>query len=286
MIFGRSKTSVDRLEEEFKTDRMRNRHIFFDMNIRAADPEEVRAYATQLMTDLEFKTILNEMTSFDDVEFEKLFRGGRLKPVKCVVKGVREHKKGPKFKMLYKLLALVGTIALFISLMPPEWLWLSVGQTALLVTATVSLVLSVVVYNIKKIVPSSLWVKVAGIYDVESEKSDLRLIISADLDKSDKMMFIKLEEDVTEFYNILTDRYVKPYESLKRKPAKILIESKAEPAETKVRKVIAEIDNEIFNLDRQLAQGKVTENTYIQAKGNLSKRKEKLGIIIDLITSV
>jgi hypothetical protein len=285
-MFGRSKTSVDKLEEEFKTDSMRNRHIFFDMNVRAADPEEVRSYTTQLMTDLEFKTILNEMSSFDDVEFEKIFRGGRLKPVKCVIKGIREHKKGPRYKMLYKLLALIGTIVLFVSLMPPQWLWLSVGQTTLLITATVSLIASVVVYSVKKVVPSSLWVKVAGIYDVESEKSDLRIIISADLVKSDKMMFIKLEEDVTEFYNILSDKYVKPYESAKKKPKKLLIESKAEPAEGKVRSAISEIDNEIFNLDRQLAQGKVTEKTYTEAKASLSKRKEKLGIIIDLLTSV
>jgi hypothetical protein len=285
-MFGRSKTAVDKLESEFKTDSMRNRHIFFDMNIRAADPEEVRSYTTQLMTDLEFKALLNEMTSFDDVEFEKIFRGGRLKPVKCAIKGVREHKKGPKFKMLYKLLALIGTIALFISLMPPQWILLSVGQTALLLIATVSLVLSVVIYSVKKIVPSSLWVKIAGIYDVESEKSDLRLIISADLEKSDKMMFIKLEEDVTEFYNILSDRYVKPLETAKKKPKKILIESKAEPAEDKIRKALSEIDNEIFNLDRQLAQGKITEKTYTEAKSSLSKRKEKLGIIIDLVTAV
>jgi hypothetical protein len=121
---------------------------------------------------------------------------------------------------------------------------------------------------------------------VESEKSDLRLIISADLEKSDKMMFIKLEEDVTEFYNILSDRYVKPYESAKTKPKKILIESKAEPAESKIRKAISEIDNEIFNLDRQLAQGKITEKTYTGAKESLAKRKEKLGIIIDLVTAV
>lgn len=276
-MFGR-KVRVEKLEEEFKTNKMRNRTVFFDLNIRATDPEEVRARSTELITDVDFQPILSELTQFEDVEFENIFRAGRLKPVKFITKAEREERKGTRYPMLYKLLAVVGLGCLLIALFR-DMLYLGIDQMSFLIVAAASLLLSIGFYSIKKVIPMALWLKIAGIYDIESNKSDLRIIISADTLKPDKVVAKKLEEDITELYNVLADKYV-----TKTKFSPLIVKSKAATAETKIQDTIKSVEVELDKLNSRLSSGEISEDTYKEVKNNLMKRREKLETIQDLVT--
>ena len=271
------KVRVEKLEEEFKTEKMRNRNVFFDLNIRATDPEELRARSTQFITDVGFQPILSELTEFKDVEFENIFKAGRLKPVKFITKAVREEQKGSRYPLLYKLFAMLGLGCLLIALLK-DFLNIGIDQTSFLILAAGSLILSLVFYSVKKVVPMALWMKIVGIYDIESNKSDLRIIISADTMKADKVVAKKLEEDTTEFYNILADRYV-----TKKKVSPLIVKSKAASTGNKVTDTLKSVEAELDKLNSRLSSGEISEDTYKEVKINLEKRKEKLETIQDLI---
>jgi hypothetical protein len=280
-MFGRKKLFVEKVEDEFKTKKMRDRKVFFDLNIRAQDPEEVRAHSTELMTDIEFQPVLSELTKFEDVEFEGVFRGGRLKPIKFVTKAVKERKKGPRFPLLYKLLAIIGLGCLFVALLR-DFIMIGIDPNSFIIVATLSLILAVIFYSVKKVVPMALWLKIVGIYDVESNKSDLKMIISSDLLKADKETAKKLEEDVTELFHALSDRYVRKA----KKVTPIIVKKKAESSEGKIVKEIKSVEDEMAKLSSRLASGDISETTFKEAKANLEKRKDKLETILDLITTV
>ena len=61
------KPFIDSIEEEFKTSKLRNARIFHDINIRVADPDELRANIIEYLRGLGFYISVNEMTEFKGV---------------------------------------------------------------------------------------------------------------------------------------------------------------------------------------------------------------------------
>jgi hypothetical protein len=138
---------------------------------------------------------------------------------------------------------------------------------------------------IKDSVAMAIWIKIAGVYDVASEEADLRIVIAADAEKKDKEAYEKLEEDVSEFYNVLTRKYVK---RIKREATKTEIvkemEKDSEEPEVKLVKSIKDVDGQMAKLEKSFVEGKMKEETYRQIKEDLAKRKSKLETLMDLIS--
>ena len=108
------------LEKEFKTSKMRDRHVFHDLNLRVNDPDEFRATSLEYLRGLGYSVGVNEMTDFEEGEFSNFFRGGRLKPLKSVLKASKITKLGSRFPFIWKLLVLVGIVSFSSFLLPYE----------------------------------------------------------------------------------------------------------------------------------------------------------------------
>lgn len=280
-MFWKRKPIVEKYEEEFKTDKLRDKRIFYDLNIRVGDPEEFRVYANELLEDLDYKVNINKMVKFEDVEFEDFFQGGRLKPLKCIIRARKEIKKGPKYPLLWKLFAVSGLAFLLLYFIPKEFLPSGVlNSTAIITASSILLISAVLTYMIKKVVPLMIWIKAVGIYDVENTKADIKTIIASDVLYEDKESFTKLQDEVAEFYNVIAKKYIRKVPEKE----KIVIVKKEEEPELKVLKKIKEVENEMSALDRSLIEGKMSEETYREIKNRLERRKEKLETIFDLIS--
>jgi len=280
MFFDR-KTSVDRIEKEFKINNLRDKHVFYDLNVRCGDPEELRSFTAELVSDLEFKPVLNELTKFDDSDIENVLRGGRLKPIKGLLKAEREIIKGPKFSLLWKFFAFLGLLSLlFYFATTANLVDLHFNQTLLLVVSSSLLVLAVLVRTIKERIILSLWIKTVGVYDVEDESSDVRIVISAGSEKKDKQAYNTLEESVGEIYNVLAGKYIK---SKPRKLLKGLTKKKDETSAQSILNALQKVEVDLDNVSSRLASGEITEATYNEVKEKLLKKKEKLETIQELL---
>jgi len=280
-----NKTIVEKYEEQFKVEKMQNKHLFYDLYARVGDPEELRGYVVETLQDMDWKTTLNELTKFEEMEVEGIFRGGRLKPFKTVVKTYKSLKKGAKFPWLWKLLFIVGCAFLgfyFFTLFDNPTGW---NSDLIIKVTPIWFVLAILIYMIKDSVAMAIWIKIAGVYDVASEEADLRIVIAADAEKKDKEAYEKLEEDVSEFYNVLTRKYVK---RIKREATKTEIvkemEKDSEEPEVKLVKSIKDVDGQMAKLEKSFVEGKMKEDTYRQIKEDLAKRKSKLETLMDLIS--
>lgn len=277
MGFWHRKSVVEEYEEEFKTKRMKNRRVFYDLNIRAEDPEEFRARATELMQDADYGVVVNKLTSFEDVDVEGVFRGGKLKPIRGVIKGLKEIKKGSKFPFLWKLFTILAVLAplyaYFFGGMHPEQF-----KTYLYSFSIFSIIVAFALYRIKEKVNIAVWLKLVGVYNVSDEQADLRVVIAGDCEKKDKKAFSELEEDIGEVYNVLSKKYIKT----KKVPKVIVV--KEETAETKIFKKIREVESEKGSLNKRLIAGKLSEKTFNELRDELNKKKHKLETMLDIIS--
>ena len=201
------KTIVEKYEDQFKVKEMHNKHMFYDLYARVGDPEELRSTVLELLQDTDWKTSINEMMKFEDTDTEGIFRGGKLKPIKSIVKAFKEVRKGPKFPILWKSFFFIG-IGLLVAYLytlafPTNW-----NPNLLIMASPAFFILALLIYSIKNIVSLAMWIKIAGVYDIASEEADVRLVISADADKRDKEAYNKLEEDMAQIYNVLAKKYV------------------------------------------------------------------------------
>lgn len=282
------KTIVSKYEEQFKVKEMRNKHLFYDLYARTGDPEEVRSYVQELMQDMDWKTSVNELTKWEEKDEEGIYRGGRLKPIRTILKSHKEVVKGPLFPWLWKTLFVLGILSLAFYLYTIFDIEAGLTYNSNLVIAASALffVLAIVVYMIKERIHLAVWVKLSGVYDIASEETDVRIVIAADASKADKEAFDKLEADMTEIYNVLSRKYVKKKAistTLKKGIAKEVGTTKKDP-EKEILKGLSDVNNSIRNIDKQLASGKISEGTYKAAKESLSGQKTKLETLVDLLS--
>lgn len=264
---------VEGVEKEFKTDSLRNKRVFHDLNMRVNDPEELRMTIVETLSSMDYDVSLNELTEFDDVEFDKFFRAGRLKPVKVLVKSVKRERKGSRFPLIWKTLVIIGIVSLIAYFTPINEL----NKQLLFYLTISSLIIGAGLFMIKEVVKSGLWVKVVGVYDIENVKADVRLVIAAEVDKGEDELE-KLKEDASAFYNILGRKYIK-----ETKPADRLIKPTKADKSIEVMNTLSKVNKTIDELNEKFAQGRVSEDSFKSVLSSLQKRKSKLETILDLI---
>ncbi len=267
---------VERYEKQFKASELRNKRMFYDLYARVDDPEELRSFIVETLKDMDWKVTLNELSRFEELELEGIFRGGRLKPVKALIKAYNQVVKGSKYPILWKLFTIGGLLSILIYFAIITYN-LTIEADIFLYIAPVLFVAALILYEIKEKVRLAIWVKIAGIYDIQRESADLRILIAADADKDDKEAFDKLNDDVSEFYNELSRKYIRRIRKIKPNAEKPF-----SPKLEKILQGLAEVNREIKKLERRFVNGKVSEKTYKELKKELEKRKEKLEMLTEL----
>ena len=281
MVFNK-KTILEKYEDQFKVKEMKNKHLFHDLYTRVGDPEELRGFIVELLQDLGWKTSVNELTKFENDEMEPIFRGGRLKPIRSIIKSYKQVVKGPKYPFVWKAFFFIGVgfllAWLYTLAFPTNW-----NSDILLKLTPVWFILAILVYYIKETVSLALWVKISGIYDIQSEEADVRIAIAGDADKRDKEAYNKLEEDMSEIYSVLNRKYVPKKKISKTQIVKVL-KPKSKQPELSLMKTIRDIDKQIAELQKKFIKGDIKEDTYKELKEDLEKRKAKAETILDLLS--
>ncbi len=281
MVFDKQ-TIVEKYENQFKVKDMKNKHIFHDIYTRVGDPEELRGFIVELLQDSDWKTSINELTKFEDEEMEPIFRGGRLKPIRSIIKAFKQIKKGPKYPWVWKLFFLIGAgflgLYLYALMVPNNW-----NMNLILEVTPVWFILALIVYSIKETVSLAMWVKISGVYDINDGNADVRIVLAADADKKDKEAFDKLEEDMSEIYSVLNRKYVPRKKPTKTEIVKVLKPKKKQP-ELSLMKTMKDIDQQIATLNKRFINKEISEETYKELKNELEKRKTKAETVLDLLS--
>jgi len=282
------KTIVERYEGQFQVKEMQNKHLFYDLYARVGDPEELRSYIQQIMQDMDWKTSINELTKWEEKDTEDIYRGGRLKPIRSVLKSHKEIVKGPRWPWVWKILLAVGIgfLAFYLYTVFNVEAGLRFNKNLILAATPFWFLGSILFYMIKDKVSMAVWVKIAGVYDISSEEADVRIVLAADAAKADKLAFDKLEEDLSELYNVLSRKYVKK-KSLGTATIHEIgkeVGTKGDPG-VKILKALSELDKQMADLANQLATGKIKEDTYNNVKKEMEQRKTKLQTLIDLLST-
>lgn len=269
------KPFVTNIESEFKTDRLRNQRVFHDINLRVNDPDEFRVTIIDYLRSLDYNVDVNEMTEFEENdEFAKFFRAGRLKPIKSIIKARKYRNTGSRFPIIWKLLFIIGIISLVGYLMPYEQL----NKDLLFYILISSFIASGIFFLIKRVIVSSVWVKIVGVYDVEGTKADTRLVISANTSDFNQRIFDNLREDMAEFYNLISRKY------LKQEPSKSLVKPKAKDKSEELVKRLIEVNNKIKKLRNKFIDNKVSEVNYNNMMESLEREKAKYETVMELIS--
>ncbi|MFA5406845.1 MAG: hypothetical protein WC307_05830 [Candidatus Nanoarchaeia archaeon] len=270
------KPFVSHVENEFKTDKMRNNHVFHDVNLRVNNPEEFRLTCIDYLRSLDFIVDVNEMTEFEEgTDFEHFFRAGRLKPLKNVIKARRLNNVGSRFPFAWKLLFLTGMISIISYLMPFEQL----NKELLFYTTTISFIMAGLLYLVKRVITSSVWVKIIGVYDVNDNKADLRLIISADTSDSNMRVFDDLRDDIAEFYDLITRKYTR-----EDKDKELIIKPAAKGKTEELLEKIIKVNNDMKTLNDKFINGRISEDVFKKLSSSLDKEKDKLETVLDLVS--
>ncbi len=267
------KKFVDSIEDEFTTSKLRSKHLFHDINLRINDPDEFKQTTINYLRSLDFNINVSELTEFDeDKELSKFFKAGRLKPIRSIIKAGRQTITGSKYPVIWKLLVLTAIISIIGLMLPYQQL----NKELLFYITTLSLITSLIAYGAKQVIKSSVWIKVVGIYDVENTKADVRVIISADINKYNQKVFNKLQEDVTELYELISHKYLKPTQPL----VKPVTKTRSDELINR----IAKINEQERKAREQLLNNKISEETYKQLISDLRKEKNQVNTIIDLLS--
>lgn len=279
----KSKSIVEKHEEEFKTKKMENRNIFHELNIRGTDPELLRTEVLELVEDLGYDISINKLTKFEDAEFDKIFRGGRLKPLRAVLSAEKEVQTDSMFPFLWKIVAILGMLSFLAFFIPQSFFDsfnISVNSYYFIISSLILFGSAVILFLTKKVDYLNIWFKASGIYNIQNDNTDLRIILSADTTSNEKKVIKKIDDEVAEIFRVISKKYVKK----KQKKGVILSIPKSEKnADISIIKNINTINNDIKNLDVRLARGEISESVYNEIKENFIERKHKLETILDLI---
>ncbi len=276
-----TRSMVEKYEDEFKKKELDDKKIFFELNIRGGDPEDVRTTAVEYFEDMDYAIYVNKFTRFENPEFESLFKSGRLKPLRSILKAEKEVEVGTMFPLFYKIVAIIGLLISSVYFFPESWFEGIVFSGEYFAIGGIVLVFSsIILWSVRRTDVLRIWFKMAGVYNVEDEKSDFNIIISADSTSNDKEIIEELDEEVSEIYRGLSRKYKK---KVTKKPVKIEIPKKEKKVDVKIIKRINEIEKDINNLDARLARGEISESTYNDVKANLNERKRKFETILDLL---
>ncbi|VVB74150.1 Uncharacterised protein [Candidatus Tiddalikarchaeum anstoanum] len=279
------KTRVEKYEESFKTKKMENADFYHELNIRGQDPELLRSQMLELVEDSGFNVIINKLTKFEgeDSEFEKIFQGGRLKPLRAVLGAEKEVQTQSMFPVLWRVVLIIGVLSLIAYLIPPSYYAqfnITVNSYYFVVAGLVLIASAMLLWLTKKSDFITLLIKMSGVYNVEDESTDIRIIFSADTSSNDKKVVKQLDDEVSEVYRVISTKYVKD----KGHKGNLLQVPKGDKHfDVELIKGINSTSDDLKNLDSRLARGEISEAVYKEAKESLTDKKNKLETILDLI---
>ena len=161
---------------------------------------------------------------------------------------------------------------------PTNW-----NSNLILEVTPIWFILALIVYSIKETVSLAMWIKISGVYDIEDGNADVRVVLAADADKKDKEAYDKLEEDVSEIYNVLNRKYVPKKKVTKTEIVKVLKPKKKQP-ELSLMKTVRDIDKQLATLNKRFINKEISEETYKELKRELEKRKAKAETVLDLLS--
>ncbi|MDP8012904.1 MAG: hypothetical protein RAK22_02265 [Nanoarchaeota archaeon] len=281
-------------EKEFATDVMENHHVFYDLYIKSDDPQALRNQIAEELTDLDFKILLNELTKFEDEELDEVFRGGNAKPLRAVIKAAKDNKKGSKYPLLWKFFLILGIALLFVFLAySRSAIYSSIYGTVtkfseqpsslLFYSFVVSILLSFIFWAIKYVVPIYAWVKIIGIYDPTESTANVRIVLAGDCQFKDKDSYGKLENDMSELYSALSRRYANKLD--KRTLSNNVASDLSLTGQTQsIMNKLRATEDELSQLERNFAAGKISESSYNDLKNKLEMKKTQIETLFDLLS--
>ncbi|MBE5729650.1 hypothetical protein IG206_02520 [Candidatus Parvarchaeota archaeon] len=281
---------VKNYENEFDTKVMENRHVFYDLYVKSNDPQALRNEIAESLGDMDYKLLLNEMTKFDDENLEEVFRGGNAKPIRVAMKAAKDNKKGSKYPILWKAFLILGVILLAVLLVYARGeiynniSTFSTTPSALLLYGTIaSFVLFVLFLEIKYIVPIFLWSKIVGIYDPTSSSANVRIVLAGECQFKDKDSYARLESDMNEIYSELSRKFANKLDKTQLSSNVETGLSIGRGQNQKLTNELRDIENQLSDLERNFAAGKVSESSYKDLKAKLEMKRTQLETLFDLL---
>ena len=256
MMFQRKKL-VEREENEFKQDELKDKRVYYDINVTTNDPEEVRSRIANLLLSKDYKPVLNKLTKFEELsEFGDLFTGGKLKPIRGILKAKKTFREGRKFSKLSFILLLIGIGLLLF--------YFFIGVNSL-TNDLINLYLSIT---------GGIFVVSFLLLAYKEKITNLRVVLTGDLSKPVEETIVKLEDDLSDIYGAIASKYVRRKSSLNLY-RNIKIEE--------VRNQLKTLREKLDELNNKLISGEVTEEVYSKIREDYESRIEKLETLSELV---
>ncbi len=277
-------------EKEFSTENLENKHVFYDLYLKTDDAQDLRNEVSESLSDLGYKTLLNEMTKFDDPGMEELFRGGNAKPIRVYLKSAKDNYKGSKYPVLWKTFLVVGVILTIVAVMISgssvynQIKTLSYSPPTLFIYATIACyALAVIFLAVRFTVPMFSWIKIIGVYDPTEASSNVRVVLAAECQFADKDTYAKLESDMSELYSELSRKYSNKLKKSDFNDSVTSGLSIGRGANQKLLLRLKEAEKESADLERNFTAGKISENKYDELKASIDGKKAQLEALFDLL---
>ncbi|MCL4397194.1 hypothetical protein M1494_02505 [Candidatus Parvarchaeota archaeon] len=282
--------SIKNYEKEFDTQELEKKHVFYDLYIKSDDPQVLRSQVSEYMTDMDYRILLNELTKFDDSELEETFRGGNVKPIRALIKSAKDNKKGSKYPIAWKTCLIIGIVLLALLLVSyrsniyTNITHFSYSASALVLYGMIAFfVLSLIFFEIKKIVPIFLWAKIIGVYDPTEESANVRVVLAGDCKFKDKDSYSKLEGDMTEMYSELSRKYGNKLDKRQLANSVSSSLSMGPQGSMKLNNKLRDIEKESADLERNFVAGKISEDEYKKMKAQIEAKRSQLDTLFDLV---
>lgn len=282
--------SIKNYEKEFDTQELEKKHVFYDLYIKSDDPQVLRSQVSEYMTDMDYRILLNELTKFDDSELEETFRGGNVKPIRALIKSAKDNKKGSKYPIAWKTCLIIGIVLLALLLVSyrsniyTNITHFSYSASALVLYGMIAFfVLSLIFFEIKKIVPIFLWAKIIGVYDPTEESANVRVVLAGDCKFKDKDSYSKLEGDMTEMYSELSRKYGNKLDKRQLANSVSSSLSMGPQGSIKLNNKLRDIEKESADLERNFVAGKISEDEYKKMKAQIEAKRSQLDTLFDLV---
>ena len=282
--------SIKNYEKEFDTQELEKKHVFYDIYIKSDDPQVLRNQISEYMTDMDYKILLNELAKFEDTELEETFRGGNIKPIRALIKSAKDNKKGSKYPIAWKTCLILGIVLLAFLLVSyrsniyTNITHFSYSASALVLYGMIAFfVLSLIFFEIKKIVPIFLWSKIIGVYDPTEESANVRVVLAGDCKFKDKDSYSKLEGDMTEMYSELSRKYGNKLDKRQLANSVSSSLSMGPQGSMKLNNKLRDIEKESADLERNFVAGKISKDDYNKMKAQIEAKRAQLDTLFDLI---
>lgn len=281
MIFDRRKR-VEKYEEEFETESLKNKPVFYDLDLSdIKNVEELRSFLLGNCRGRGYSASLNELTKFQSEEFEGIFKGGSMKPIRGLLKATKKIKRGLRHPYITSLFFIASILLLVLSFKPGIInVSLKGKENLLALLAIFSALTSLLTFMIKERSLLKTWIKIVGIQDPTKETADVRVVLAGEVEGEGKET---LREDLSSIYESLTSVFVGGKELPEPKEEEPILKKGEKGAKEKVIDKISQSVDSLDQLDERLARGEISEEKYDEMKERLEMKKRKYETLLDIV---